>query len=243
MKKLLTFFFLISVALNTYCEIKKSYYENGQIMSETVYKGNIKEGEQKWWHENGQMKHKATFRGDKLNGKWISWHDSGVIYQEGNYLNNNADGVWTFVGENRNKYKEERYKNGIPDGTWTSWNRYVQKASIETYQNGSLVNKLLFKYYERGKGRIENMSNYKNGFLNGKSTTWYENGQKFIEGHYINDKADGKWVFWKKNGLKNEERNYKAGDLIDKSIFKYTLFSKSLKSVKTYKDNLCISGC
>ena len=29
----------------------------------------------------------------------------------------------------------------------------------------------------------------------------------------------------------------------DKTIFKYTLFSKRLNSVETYKDNLCISGC
>jgi antitoxin component YwqK of YwqJK toxin-antitoxin module len=243
MKKLLVFFFSFFIALNTSSEIKKTYYDNGQIMSETDYKGNIKDGEQIWWHENGQMKHKAIFVDDKLNGKWSSWHDSGVNYQEGNYLNNNADGVWTFIGENGNKYKEEIYINGIPNGLWISWNRYMQIALIENYQNSILVNALVIKYYERGKGRIENTSNYKNKLLNGKSTTWYENGQKFIEGHYKNDKADGKWVFWKKSGLKDEERNYKDGDLVDKTIFKYTLFSKRLNSVETYKDNLCISGC
>ena len=54
-------------------------------------------------------------------------------------------------------------------------------------------------------------------------------------------RPDGKWTFWKKNGQKDEERNYKDNDLVDKTIFKYSYFTGHLKSEKRYKDGKCIS--
>jgi len=37
--------------------------------------------------------------------------------------------------------------------------------------------------------------------------------------------------------------NYKDGDLVNKTIFKYSYFSGNLKSEKKYEDGKCISGC
>ena len=68
------------------------------------------------------------------------------------------------------------------------------------------------------------------------------NGKKFIEGTYKDDKPDGKWIFWDRGGRKIEELNYKFGDLVNKTIFKYTYFTGQLKSKKKYKDGECISG-
>jgi antitoxin component YwqK of YwqJK toxin-antitoxin module len=45
------------------------------------------------------------------------------------------------------------------------------------------------------------------------------------------------------NGQKSEEINYKEGDLVDETIFKYSYFTGHLKSEKKYKDGKCISGC
>ena len=59
----------------------------------------------------------------------------------------------------------------------------------------------------------------------------------------MNGLKDGKWTFWKMNGQKDEEKNYKDGDLINKTIFKYSFFTGRLKSEKKYKDGKCIRGC
>ena len=45
------------------------------------------------------------------------------------------------------------------------------------------------------------------------------------------------------NGQIKEERNYKNGDLVDKTVFKYSYFTGHLKSEKKYKDGECVSGC
>ena len=36
------------------------------------------------------------------------------------------------------------------------------------------------------------------------------------------EKEYHRWVFWDKSGRKIKESNYKVGDLVDKTIFKYT---------------------
>lgn len=110
----------------------------------------------------------------------------------------------------------------------------------EEYKYGELVNKTLYDYYENGQ--IESEKNYKDGKLEGKFIDWYKNGQKFIEGNYKDFKPDDKWTFWKKNGKKEEERFYKDNILVEEAKFMYSFFTGKLKSVKKYKNGICISG-
>ena len=111
--------------------------------------------------------------------------------------------------------------------------------SFNSYGDGIIHTQ--FNYYDNDQ--IESERNYKVDRLNGKSTLWFKDGQKFGEGNYKDDKPDGKWTFWKKNGQKIEEVNYKDGDLVDKTIFKYSYFTGHLKSEKNYIDGKCICGC
>ena len=85
-------------------------------------------------------------------------------------------------------------------------------------------------------GQVESKGNIKNGKLNGKVTTWYENGQirseeLYIEGnlvdktrysyyendeiksklHFINSKLEGNSTYWHENGQIKTEGNYKDG--------------------------------
>jgi antitoxin component YwqK of YwqJK toxin-antitoxin module len=52
------------------------------------------------------------------------------------------------------------------------------------------------QWYENGQ--IESEKKYKNDQLNGQSTWWRENSQKFFEGNYKDGKKDGKWNFLEK---------------------------------------------
>ena len=55
---------------------------------------------------------------------------------------------------------------------------------------------------------------FKDGKLDGLSTGWYENGQKWWEATYKDGKEDGKWTTWYENGQKRWEGTYKDGELI-----------------------------
>ena len=70
-------------------------------------------------------------------------------------------------------------------------------------------------WYDNGQLEIE--TNFKFGKHDGKYNSWYENGKKRSEFYYINDKLNGSWKVWHEDkwGLK-----FKA----------------------KYKDGICISG-
>jgi len=106
--------------------------------------------------------------------------------------------------------------------------------------------KFLLKYYDNGQ--IESKSKFMmsktNGMnLNGKTTFWYRSGQKLGEGNYKEGKSDGMWTWWNNKGQRVENANFKDGDLLNKTIFKYSYFTGRLKSEKNYIDGKCISGC
>ena len=44
---------------------------------------------------------------------------------------------------------------------------------------------------------------------------WYDNGNKRVEGHYVNGERDGLLTQWHENGKKEYEKTYKDGKLIE----------------------------
>jgi len=69
--------------------------------------------------------------------------------------------------------------------------------------------------HENGKAEAE----YRDGKLNGKVTTWYENGQKRSEGEWRDGKERGKWTYWYENGQKERESEYRDGKEISEKRY------------------------
>ncbi len=61
-------------------------------------------------------------------------------------------------------------------------------------------------------------TNFKDGKLDGISTSWHENGQKWSEQTYKGGKADGIWTYWTEDGKKWSEQTYKDGELIKEEL-------------------------
>ena len=59
--------------------------------------------------------------------------------------------------------------------------------------------------------------NLKDGKKDGLVTSWLENGQKSMEGHWKEDKWHGLWVVWHENGQKWFEEIYKDGKMVEGS--------------------------
>jgi antitoxin component YwqK of YwqJK toxin-antitoxin module len=53
--------------------------------------------------------------------------------------------------------------------------------------------------------------NWKNGYKDGLQTYWYENGQLFYEGMFVDGRKEGKWTWWYKDGTKEMEKVHKKG--------------------------------
>ena len=87
MKKLLILLFSTLISFNSYGETSYSYYENGQIKSEVIYKDNKRDGKWTKWYENGQKDTEGNYKDGKKDGKWVSWSKEGKKEKEEFYKN------------------------------------------------------------------------------------------------------------------------------------------------------------
>lgn len=208
-----------------------------------TFSGSFKDGEgifEAFW-QNGVLAQRDYYKNYLRNGKSTWWSNSGKIIGEGLYKNNLRSGKWSRWRRDGSKLDETFYKNGVRErrqnfhpGTENIWlvKYYTNKNSYSDY--------LLVSYTIDQKKEWEKF--YINDLTNGKST-WFLNEKKTFEGYYKNGIPDGKWTYFNKSGLKYEEKIFQNGVLVGSTEYKYNLFSKKLKSERTYHNGQCISGC
>jgi antitoxin component YwqK of YwqJK toxin-antitoxin module len=90
-------------------------------------------------------------------------------------------GKWTYWHDNGQLLAEQFYNNGVMTGTWKSW-----------YKNGK--------------------PEFVIDFATGNATFWFQNGNKFEEGKMLPGMMkDGMWISYYESGQKNVEGAYKNG--------------------------------
>ena len=232
MKKLLLLLFSLMISFNSYGEIGCSEKDDSEnLIESTIY-----------LQKNGYFFYLPSqsnpYSGENL---CIYKDSSGQYFLKGKIKNGKRHGKSTSWYENGQKQLEENFLEGLLNGKSTKWLENGQIVLEESFKEGKQISETRYTYYDNNLR--DSLKTFKNNRLNGQSIYYrHDNGQKFIEGSYKDNKADGKWTFWDKSGRKIEESNYKDGDLVDKTIFKYTYFTGHLKSKKKYKDGKCISG-
>jgi hypothetical protein len=61
-------------------EIKREYWDNGKLQSETSYVGGVRHGVERWWWENGELWSEYSYEGGKRHGMMKQWWENGDIY-------------------------------------------------------------------------------------------------------------------------------------------------------------------
>ena len=70
---------------------------------------------------------------------------------------------------------------------------------------------LVRDFYLSGQLQMEGkFSSMEPEIRNGYFTWYYESGQKYVEGNYLQGKRDGIWTFWYPDGVKKEELDFSA---------------------------------
>ena len=86
---------LISLSLNIFAEVRKSYYESGVLQSETNYKNDKKEGLTKRYHESGALKTEGSYKNGEYDGLYKVYSESGLLMHRSNFKNGKLLGKWT----------------------------------------------------------------------------------------------------------------------------------------------------
>ena len=88
---------------------------------------------------------------------------------------------------------------------------FIIKKPIELGEvNLSSIEGFTITWHENGQKAIE--GNFINGRREGIRTSWYENGQKYSEENYINGRQKGTHTNWHENGQKSYEGKYINGN-------------------------------
>ncbi len=187
------------VILTSSCQRKRTeraYHDNGKLMYEISYKGNMKNGNSTYYFTDGRVEIVYPYTDDELNGKVTRWYYNGNIEYEEHYRNNMLDGncrrylINGTLSEEKN-YREGvlhgmykvywetgalkisgRYKEGLYDGKWEYFDEQGMKAGEATFTEGSGV---MTGYHKNG--RISREVSYRNNLKHGRERIWSPEGE------------------------------------------------------------------
>ena len=117
---------------------EQSFYPDGSVAEETIWKDGLKEGSWMQYFKNGQLKSTAAYIGDKLEGAFMAFYPDGKKEIEGAYRNDAPDGEW------------KRYDD---KGTLVSTIKYTN-GQITNYDELEAAQQEFFKKVEEQEGRI-----------------------------------------------------------------------------------------
>jgi antitoxin component YwqK of YwqJK toxin-antitoxin module len=113
-----------------YAEVRKSYYESGQLRKETNYKDDKREGLSKYYYESGQLRLEINYKDGKAEGISKSYYESGQLKKETNYKDGNPEGISNTYYASGQLQKEAYFMNGI----MISKKEYDEEGNLESDQ-------------------------------------------------------------------------------------------------------------
>ena len=112
-KVLLIITIILSFSLLTSCKnIKKTYYDTGELFCEITLKNNIYNGPFTCYYKNGALEKKGTFINGKTEGKREIYYETGEILQTDTYKNDKLDGITQVYYKNGALNQKVVFKNG-----------------------------------------------------------------------------------------------------------------------------------
>lgn len=146
----------------------------------------------------------------------------------------NKHGLWMKFYQNGKPAYKAHFEHGKPVGTVK---RYFSSGDLKAkmkYENDSTVyarifypnNKLaakgkfinqqkdsVWRYYDRKENTLKSLETYEDGVKNGKTLSYYDNGQKAEEIHWQHGRKHGSWKTYFRNGTLRTETVYQHGEL------------------------------
>jgi antitoxin component YwqK of YwqJK toxin-antitoxin module len=221
--------------------------KSGQIIWKANNKSDRRNGKFQSWWENGQIKEVGSYIGGYKNGGFLAFNRQGKVMEYGTYLGDKVVGVatrWDTLGNLFGEgfgSKEKQFDN------WYYNKRHIRDETVwlervgNTDQNGLRNGEWTFIYYKKGKdkkriGKTCAIANYKNGYLDGETTVYYENGNKLMIANYKNGLLYGSYIsYWETGDFcrRGEFREHKK-----QGIWESTHYQSNKKNrIQNYVDN------
>jgi TonB family protein len=181
--------------------VEKEYFPNGNIKSITHFANGTKNGKRILFNSTGDTTVICNYLDDMLHGDYFeyirTYYKKGTL--KGTYNHSKRDGLWI-----ENTFNPEKSIEVKLDSTWYSKDRRDGKSVL--YVNGKLVRSSYYvKGWEEGEQRtyylikpeqIQFITNYKAGSKHGTSYSFYESGNIMSVLHYDKGRSIGCDTTW-----------------------------------------------
>lgn len=155
-----------------------TFYENGNIQTEGVYKDDLKNGYFKEYAENGDLIRILKYVEGSVQAEAAEIQKLEVQKE---YYSNGKIRV------------SSMFRNGIPEGIRKEYDTTGKIEKAQLFKNGHIV----------GEGIVK-----EDGNREGSWKEYYEDGSLKAEGAYENDKPVGKWKYYYQSGKTEQTGSY-----------------------------------
>jgi antitoxin component YwqK of YwqJK toxin-antitoxin module len=189
----------------------------GRKASEWEFANGKPNGKSIWYYPSGKVRREIVYKEGEIDGEAIEWSLEGKIIQRDKYINGRRLAIqtdWYAPGQKR----AEGWTLFARDLTKPNYNWWDGVTTI-TVTGKDGVNQRHGEWtwwHKNGQKQME--GRYIEDKPVGKFVWWYSNGQKQLEGEYVDGKQQGKFVWWHENGQKQLEGTYENGVQIGKWI-------------------------
>ena len=234
MKKLLLLLLFISLVSCQDVEVRKTYYESGELRITVNYVDGLRQGQIKEYYKSGELSRTRTYVDGLRQGEEKEYYDSGELQYTSNYVDDLKQGEF-----------KEYYESG-------------ELRSTVNYVDGLIQGEAKF-YYESGK--LEYARNYVDGLMEevliedsknkefssdiplyerGEWKEYYESGKLKRTGNYVTSRKQGEWKEYYESGELKSTVDYNFGRASDIKAYNETgeliVFDRK-KLIKTFHDN------
>lgn len=199
------------------------YYNNGALQSENNYTNGITNGKVKTYFQNGNPNLDIDAKNDKIDGKLVQYDAHGYVTMKSDAKDGEKNGEYVTYYANGQIKTKGGVKGGKGDGKWTYYDEQGKKVKECEFVKGDEVGNVK-EYYSNGKLSSDETYDAK-GKLTGLATNYDDDGIKYFEGTYKDDKLVN-YKYFDKSGKVLQDASESHGELPFKS---YSVFGKLIK--------------
>lgn len=197
------------VSCGDHVEVKKTYWENGNLKSELQYEDSLLNGVCRWYMANGKPQMEVTYRANKMDGLLTRWYDNGNVMEEAWYKDGVQDSIYRYYSINGILVTEANYVNGKLNGDYKRWYENGQVFQDGQYVDDMMDGSWMIFYSD---GNLAANATFDRG--TGTQTSYEHSGYKCLVTNYFENEKHGKETYYNPDGRVTRIAVYEYGEWV-----------------------------
>lgn len=197
------------VACSNREEVKKDYWENGNLKSELRYEDGELNGRCVWYMANGKPQLEVNYSHNKMDGISRRWYENGNIMEELWYKDGVQDSVFRAYSLKGILVEEGYYVDGKLNGDYRRWYENGQVFQEGQYADDMMDGSWLVFYAD---GNLAAKADFVMG--TGIQTSYEQSGYKCLVTNYVDNEKHGREIYYNPDGRVTRVALYEYGEWI-----------------------------